>query len=391
MTEAQAELAWMLFPGNYRWSIASLLALGGAPWGGAETGEIYRIGLALKDRAGDDQAWYQEWTRVAAHLEEQGRANRHPQSAAAFLFRAAHYYHIGERFLHPKSDEGLARFKRGVECFRDAARQTVFPKIEPVEIPYEGKSLPGILVHAYRPQGGRAPAMVYFDGLDITKEIQYFRGVPDLALRGISCLIIDGPGNGESLRFRGFPLDYRTEKAAGAAFDLLASRPDIDAKRIGVLGISLGGYFAPRAAAFDSRFVCCVAWGAQWDYHAIWKRRFEQIAKGGPVAMPTPSDHIIWMTGTKTREAALEALEGFRLAGVVEKIKCPFLLTHGEGDAQIPLADAQRCFDAVGSTNKTFKVFTREEGGYHHCQEDNTMIGIAYMWDWLEDVLKPGT
>ena len=58
--------------------------------------------------------------------------------------------------------------------------------------------------------------MVYFDGLDITKEIQYFRGVPDLALRGISCLIIDGPGNGESIRFRGFPLDYRTEKPASA-------------------------------------------------------------------------------------------------------------------------------------------------------------------------------
>jgi len=62
---------------------------------------------------------------------------------------------------------------------------------------------------------------------------------------------------------------------------------------------------------------------------------------------------------------------------------------HGEGDAQIPLADAQRCFDAVGSRQKVFKVFTRDEGGYHHCQEDNTMIGIAYMWNWLEDVLQP--
>lgn len=123
-------------------------------------------------------------------------------------------------------------------------------------------SLPAILVHAYRPQGGRAPAMVYFDGLDITKEIQYFRGIPDLALR-ISCLIIDGPGNGESIRFRGFPLDYRTEKPASAAFDYLASRSDIDPHRIGVLGISLGGYFAPPAAAFERRFACCLAWDAQ--------------------------------------------------------------------------------------------------------------------------------
>jgi dienelactone hydrolase len=382
------ELALMYFPGNYRWSIALLLALGGAPWGGAEMGEIHRIGLRLKDRVGDDQAWYEEWTGMAAHLERQGRADRHPQSAAAYLFRAAHYYHIGERFLHPKTDEGLARFKRGVDCFRDATRQTAMPKLESVEVPYDGKSLPAILVHAHRPQGGRAPAMVYFDGLDITKEIQYFRGVPDLALRGISCLIIDGPGNGESIRFRGFPLDYRTEKPASAAFDYLASRSDIDPHRIGVLGISLGGYFAPRAAAFERRFACCVAWGAQWDYHAIWKRRFELLSKGGSVAMPTPSDHILWMTGTSSREAALKALEGFRLDAVVQKVECPFLLVHGEGDAQIPLADAQRCFDAVGSRQKVFKVFTRDEGGYHHCQEDNTMIGIAYMWNWLEDVLQ---
>jgi len=69
------ELALMYFPGNYRWSIALLLALGGAPWGGAEMGEIHRIGLRLKDRVGDDQAWYEEWTAMAAHLERQGRAD----------------------------------------------------------------------------------------------------------------------------------------------------------------------------------------------------------------------------------------------------------------------------------------------------------------------------
>ena len=104
------ELALMYFPGNYRWSIALLLALGGAPWGGAEMGEINRIGLRLNDRVGDDQAWYEEWTVMAAHLERQGRADPHPRGAAAYLFRAAHSYHFGERFLQPKTDEGLARF-----------------------------------------------------------------------------------------------------------------------------------------------------------------------------------------------------------------------------------------------------------------------------------------
>ena len=69
---------------------------------------------------------------------------------------------------------------------------------------------------------------------------------------------------------------------------------------------------------------------------------------------------------------------------------CPFLLLHGEGDEQIPLALAQKCFDAVGSKEKKLKVFTREEGGFHHCQVDNITIGVHDMWDWVCDVLKPG-
>ena len=72
---------------------------------------------------------------------------------------------------------------------------------------------------------------------------------------------------------------------------------------------------------------------------------------------------------------------------MVERIRCPFLLVHGEGDAQIPLAIAQRCIDRVGSREKELKVFSRAEGGYHHCQIDNISIGTAYMWDWAARVL----
>ena len=96
--------------------------------------------------------------------------------------------------------------------------------------------------------------------------------------------------------------------------------------------------------------------------------------------------HLLWIFNVTTREAAMKKLEGFRLDGVVQRITCPFLLMHGEGDEQIPLQIAQKCFDAVGSKSKTFKRFTREEGGYHHCQIDNASIGVTYMWDWLEPV-----
>jgi len=91
------------------------------------------------------------------------------------------------------------------------------------------------------------------------------------------------------------------------------------------------------------------------------------------------------------RQAALKKLEGFRLDGIVQQMRCPFLLVHGEGDEQIPLSLAQKCFDAVGSKQKTFRVFRREEGGFHHCQVDNVTIGVHAMWDWAQDVLRPGT
>jgi dienelactone hydrolase len=389
--DTREELGFVYFPQNYRWSHGLLLALNGAPWGGGEIGEIHRIGLRLRARVGDDHAWVEEWTRMAETVEAAGReraAAGKDASAAAYLFRAAHYYHVGERFLQPKTPAGLAAYRRGVECFRDAAGRIRRPRIEPVEVPYEGASLPALLVHPEH-AAGRAPAMVFLDGFDITKEIQYFKGVPDLVARGIACLIVDGPGNGEAIRFRDLYLHHETERYATAAYEYLARRPEVDPARIGVMAISLGGYYAPRAAAFEPRFAAAIAWGGQWDYHAVWKERLDRIAQGATLSLSVASDHLFWILGVKTREEALARLEGFRLDGVVQKIRCPFLLVHGEGDEQIPLATAQKCFDAVGAARKTLKVFTRQEGGYHHCQIDNVSIGTAYMWDWLEDVLQP--
>ncbi len=388
---ADAELSFEYFPEHYRWSHGILLALSSAPWGGGEIDEIHRTGARLRVRMGDDQAWFEEWRRTGERVERVGRERAeagHDVAAARYLLRAAHYYHVGERFLQPKSPEGLAAYRRGVDCFRDAASRLRHPRIEPVEVPYERTSLPALLVH---PEGGSgpSPAMVFLDGFDITKEIQYFKGVPDLAARGIGCLIVDGPGNGEAIRFRHLPLHHETERYATACWEYLAKRPEIDPARIGVMAISLGGYYAPRAAAFEKRFAACIAWGAQWDYYATWKERLDRLARGEVLALSVPPEHLCWVFGVETTDAALAKLEGFRLDGVVQQIECPFLLTHGEGDRQIPLALARKCFDAVGSKRKTFKVFTREEGGYHHCQSDNLSIGTSYMWDWLEEVFGP--
>src|ERR1700757_230944 len=266
------------------------------------------------------------------------------------------------------------------------------PHIEPVEVPYENTSLPALLVHPDRETVGArpAPAMIFFDGFDVTKELQYGYGIPDLAARGVGCLIVDGPGNGESIRFRNLPLIAETENYATPAYEYLPGRREFDPRRIGVMALSLGGYYAPRAAALEPRFACCVAWGAQWDYHAIWAKRLDELASGKVLSLSVPPEHLQWVLGESSQAAALKKLEAFRLDGIVQKMSCPFLLLHGAGDEQIPLSLAEKCFAAVGSKEKTFKVFEREEGGFHHCQVDNVTSAVHYMWDWIEGVLKPG-
>jgi len=396
LTTRKDDPAFIYFPSDYRWSMGLLLCLSGAPWGGAEIDEVNRVGRALADKVGDDDAWFEEWTRMGDRLEARGRETEkagHRRSAAAFLMRAAHYYQTGERFLQPKSEREMAVYRKSVAAFRDGVGMLRRPKVEPVEVPYGDTSLPALFVHADADiTGGRpAPALVFFDGFDVTKEIQFFKGVPDLVARGIACLAVDGPGNGESVRFRNLPLIAETERYAAAAYDYLAGRHEIDARRIGVMALSLSGYYAPRAASLDRRYACCIAWGAQWDYHDIWTRRLEALDSGKVLSLSVPPEHLMWVLGVKDRAAALKKLEDFRLDGIVQQMTCPFLLLHGAGDEQIPLALAEKCFAAVGSKQKTLKVFSREEGGFHHCQVDNVTLGVHYMWDWLEDVLKPGT
>jgi fermentation-respiration switch protein FrsA (DUF1100 family) len=148
--------------------------------------------------------------------------------------------------------------------------------------------------------------------------------------------------------------------------------------------LSLGGYFAPRCAAYDSRYKACVAWGAIWDYYATWERRIERLKNA---SLPVPADHLLFVTGSSSFEEGLKKLEGFRLDGVAQRVKCPFLLTHGTEDEQVPMADAQKLFDAIGSKDKTFRVFDADEGGAQHCQRDYLTLGVAEMWNWFEDKL----
>jgi dienelactone hydrolase len=388
MAEKKDPAYFMYFPGNYRWSAAFINMLGSIAYGGAEIGELHKIGTLLKGKAPeDDAAWFDACARVAdgvtAYARKWDEAGHRYAAAHAYL-RACNYYQMAERFRTPKDAVALDVYRRGVDCFHRHVALTDL-EIEIVEVPYENGSLPGYFVHALNPRSKRAPCVVFFDGLDVTKEIQFVRGVPDLVKRGISCLVMDGPGTGEAIRFRGYVLRHDYEAAGSACVDYLEQRKDVDPKRIGVVAISLGGYYAPRCAAMEPRFAACIAWGAQWDYHATWKKRIDASFK---TSLSVPGHHIMWILGVDSLDAALTALEPYRLEGVMRKMRCPFLLVHGADDEQIPLEDAKKQFDACGSRDKTLRVYTAEEGGAQHCQRDYLTLVVADMWNWFDEKLN---
>lgn len=375
------------FPGNYRWSSGFINMMGVAPYGGSDISELHRIGRLLEGKVGDDDAaWFEACATVgdrvrlqAEKFEEAG----HRFSAAHSYLRAGNYYQFGERFVTPKTEPALAAYRTAVNCFhRFLALGDIEGEV--VEVPFVDGNLPAYFIHAQNPRSERTPCVVFFGGLDITKEIQFTRGVPDLIKRGISCLVIDGPGTGEAIRFRGHVLRHDYEVAGSACLDWLEQRADVDPARIGIVAMSLGGYYAPRCAAMDMRWAACIAWGAQWDYHAVWKKRVDAAMKA---SMSVPGHHILWVLGVDSYDEALRRLEPFKLDGVVQKMRCPFLITHGAEDEQVPMSDAQNLLDAAGSADKTLRVYTAEEGGAQHCQRDYLPLVVAEMWNWFEDRL----
>lgn len=379
---------FMYFPQHYRWSAEMLAILSTAPYGGAEIAEVDRACRRLRDHVGDDEAWFsvlREGGDILYERSKEAEAKGYKLTAASTYLRACSHYQHAEHFRQPKDDRAIAVFRRSLECFRRYAELTDRPRIEFVDLPFEGGAFPAIFVRAENTSTQRNPAIVRFPGFDTQKELQFLRGITDITRRGISVLIVDGPGSGEALRFRGLHLRHDYEVAGSAAVNYLQTRADVDPDRIGVVALSLGGYFAPRCAAFDPRFKACVAWGAIWDYHEVWQRRIERLRKA---SLSVPAEHLLWVTGTSTFDDAMKKLEGFRLDGIAQRVQCPFLLTHGTGDEQVPLQDAHRLFNAIGSKDKTLRIFDAEEGGAQHCQRDYLTLVCTTIADWLADKLK---
>lgn len=380
------------FPTNYVWNLSVDLAIEM----GARIGEIEEMCAPLQEAskapdAAGTQAFRETWSKMAdklCALAEEDEARGRLLSAGEKYNRAATYLITCERLQAHGAPGRLALYQRFLDVFARGIRLSK-ENCERVEIPYEGKVISGLYVRVEGVQGP-APILVQVNGLDSTKEMKHRVGLPAwLARRGVSSLVIDQPGTGEALRLHGMTARFDSEHWASRVVDWLETREDVDARRIGLEGVSLGGYYCPRAVAFEPRFACGVAWGANHDWRDVQKRRLE---KEGSLPVPHYWAHVQWVWGAKDIDDFMRIAENVHLDGVVEKIKVPFLVTHGEKDSQIPLKWAQRTYEQlVNAPKRELKVFTEREGGVQHSSFDNSINAGQYIADWVAETLGART
>jgi dipeptidyl aminopeptidase/acylaminoacyl peptidase len=376
------------FPTNYVWNLAVDLAIEM----GARIGEIEEMCAPLQEAAkqADDEGarlFMRSWVHMGDKLSELARedeARGRFLSAGDKLGRASIYYLTAERLQAHGAEGRAALYRKVLDAFARSLELTR-ANAERVAIPYGDARLAGWLVRA-EGVDGPAPLLVQINGLDSTKEMLYRVGLPNwLARRGVASLVIDQPGTGEALRLDGLHAVYNSEIWASKVVDWLEMRSDIDSRRIGLQGVSLGGYYCPRAVAFEPRFACGVVWGANHDWRDVQKRR---LAREGAFPVPHYWEHVRWVWGARDMNDFMRIAEDVHLDGVLERIKVPFLVTHGEQDKQIPVAWAQRTYEQlINSPKRELKIFTNREGGVQHSSFDNSINAGHYIADWVAETL----
>jgi len=265
-------------------------------------------------------------------------------------------------------------------CEQASAKWLQYLPGEVVEIPYEnGKTLPAYFIKS--PVGGeKQPVLISFGGLDSFKDELWFMTGRGAVQRGIAVLLVDGPGQGGALRRQGIVSRYDYEVPVGRCIDWLEARSDIDPQRIAVSGSSMGGYYAARAGSKEHRLAACISHGAIWDI----EKRFADRGENHPLAV-----HMKWVLGAKTMAEAVEKAKPFKLEGVLDEMRCPYLVLHGGHDVLgVDTVKLVHDYAKARGINVTLRLTSEEETGAEHCQHDNPTLGQEIIADWLADIFK---
>jgi dipeptidyl aminopeptidase/acylaminoacyl peptidase len=314
-------------------------------------------------------AWSAEWSRTAARHEAiaaRAADDGHLLTAGEAWVRASLCHHFGKFVFFDDLAQYEVAHQGTVENYRRAAPHLT-PTAEAVAIPYRGGVLHGYL---RKPAGAARPGIVQIiPGLDSVKE-EFGNFEPVFLARGLATLTVDGPGQGEA---EDRAIEPHYEHVVAACIEAMAARGDVDAGRYGAVGISLGGYYVARAAAFEPRLKAAVSVGGPYDMGAIFD--------SAPVLTQQALQARFRVDSV---EAAREATRALSLDGVAERIRQPFFIVFGRQDRLIPFAQSERLAGEIASADKRFDLHA---DGNHVCNN------IPYAWrpqvgDWLAERLR---
>ena len=304
----------------------------------------------LKDRIDTWDDWAGEWIKTAEvheNLAGQWEQMGDKLSAAEALQRASMYYHVSAFVYFRDLELHNYGYAKMIETY-DRSIPLLGNAIEKVRFPFEDIELVGLLS---KPAGvENPPVVILIPGLDSTKEGRH-SGRAGFLARGMAVFSIDGPGQGEMSLTTHIRPDF--EAPISAAIDYLETRGDVDATRVGLVGSSLGGYYAPRAAAFEKRVKACVAISGV----------FAQSTRGRQVMAPTREAYINYL-GAKDEDEANELKSRLTLEGVASDITCPLLIIGGKQDPLVHWDNQQKLSEAASGPVE-LHIF---DEGNHSCQ-----------------------
>lgn len=388
-------------------SLQLLRVIGETYYKGADIGECLSTAYRIKE--GDFESWHQEWLktaeRVNKYADECLKAG-HTVSAREAYLRACNYYRAAEFLLVNPTDSRIqTTWGKSKECFRKAA--TLFsPSFEPIEIPFEGATtLPG---YFYRVNNGNKtntarPTLIVHGGFDSTLEELYAAAAAPALERGYNCLTFEGPGQGGVIRKQKIPFRYDWEKVVSPVVDYALSRTqDVDPKHIALMGISMGGYLAARAASFEHRIAACVLYNGVFDGYdalasslpkslltAIENDKREIVNTVFGILMDSDTNiqfnmkHGMWTTGANSPFELIINSKNYTIKDIAQDIKCPTLVLEAEKDDSFP-GQPKKVFDSLKCPRK-YILFTSEEGAEEHCQCGAPALSNQRIFDWLDE------
>lgn len=312
--------------------------------------------------------WLPAWEAFGDRLAEEAAAaetQSRGETAGELWRRAASAYHFG-KFVWVVDLELHARAARKAADALQNALRLLDPSAQRLEIPFDGARMVAIL---RRPEsaGSPSPLVVIIPGLDSTKE-EFFETEAVFLQRGLATLTLEGPGQGETGVSLGIRHDF--EVPVAAALDFVQELGVVDAERIGVFGVSLGGYYAPRVAAFEPRVKAAVGVSGPYTFGAYWDD-LPQMTR----------DTFTQFSRAADEHDARERAGQLDLTGVAERIEQPLLITTGDRDRLIPWQETKRIADEA--RNATWKLY---EGATH------VVNNMPYSYrnlsaDWLREQL----